>query len=551
MSTVAGNLNELNTSSNRKWLVGLGAIALIAYWNSFTGVFLWDDNNFSKSPIFESPTWYAQAFIFPLDRRILQLTFTLNNWFGVTNVWTYHAVNLLIHTLSGLALFGVVRKTLEAPRIATEFRQASRPLAFVSTAIFLVHPLQTESVTFIVQRAQALMGMLGLVGFYAFIRGCETQKPMGWFAISIASLAIGLTSKPHFVAMPAILGLYDIIFISGSIRESFRLRKAYYILLSLGWIFILANVGKSLEQHSDIGNMALDSDKVMTFWEYALSQFGVLTYYIYLIFVPVNLCLDYAWPLATEWRQIIPPAVFIVSLIALNLWALFRYPAWGFVGAWFFMQILPISLIPRPDLAVEHRLYLPLAAFSTLAVLLVFSLAGKFRQSAWNLGDSRDWRQRAYIFSSIAILTLCVLTMTRNIDYHSSLRMYSDVVSKVPDNARAHNNLANEYLKARKPDIAKQHILRAIQLKPSLVAPRRQLVAYYWAKGQYDEMLASLKTLEPVLGKDADYHCYLSAAHRELGHYGLARAELQKALEIDPACPDALKMSELMAAGGK
>ncbi|MBK8266833.1 MAG: hypothetical protein IPK83_00365 [Planctomycetes bacterium] len=166
-------------------LIGAG---IVAYWNSFDVPFLFDDQNAIEDNTFIRALW-------PLDRAmsappqstgagrpILNLSLAVNYHFGGLWVWGYHAVNLGIHIAVGLLLMGLIRRTLALPALRDRFVGASNELAFSATLIWLVHPLQTESVTYIVQRAESLAALFYVATLYAFLRGA-TGGHRAWFAL--------------------------------------------------------------------------------------------------------------------------------------------------------------------------------------------------------------------------------------------------------------------------------------------------------------------------------------------------------------------------------
>jgi hypothetical protein len=163
--------------------------ALAVYYNSFSGPFIYDD----VVSITENPTirhlWPVGRVLSPpvhlpvTGRPLLNLSLALNYALSGDAVWSYHALNLLIHVLAGLTLFGLVRRTLlrqgyggqalQQPVLSKQFGEASMPLAFVVALLWVVHPLQTECVTYVTQRAESLMGLFYLLTLYCFVRGAD------------------------------------------------------------------------------------------------------------------------------------------------------------------------------------------------------------------------------------------------------------------------------------------------------------------------------------------------------------------------------------------
>ena len=169
-------------------------------------------------------------------------------------------------------------------------------------------------------------------------------------------------------------------------------------------------------------------------WQYACSQPGVILHYLRLAVWPDTLCLDYWWPVAKTAGEILPGALVIGGLLAATVWALWRAPAWGFLGAWFFVILAPTSsIMPIVDLAFEHRMYLPLAAVAAAAVCGVFLLSRRLppRQVAW----------AGLALAGLALAALAYRTAQRNQDYENMTLMWNQVVALRPENGRALSNL--------------------------------------------------------------------------------------------------------------
>src|SRR4029078_8113295 len=131
-------------------------------------------------------------------------------------VWGYHATNLLVHVLAGLALFGVVRRTLLTKPMRDRFAGASAPLAFAGALIWLAHPLQTSAVTFIVQRAESLMGLFYLTTLYCSIRAAEFDfQNRTWIGAAVVASALGMASTEAMATAPFIVALWIWVFCPG------------------------------------------------------------------------------------------------------------------------------------------------------------------------------------------------------------------------------------------------------------------------------------------------------------------------------------------------
>ncbi len=213
--------------------VGLQVLALLlAYSNSFQGEFIFDD----KPAIVDNQDvrrlWPLLPAVYPSSpglttagRPVVCLSLAVNYAISGTEVWSYHAFNLLVHILATLTLFGVVRRTLELPKRSARFGRRSMGLALAAALIWGLHPLQTESVTYIVQRAESLVGLFFLLTLYCVVRGEQSTAWRHWRLLAVACCGLGMASKEVMVVAPVLVLLYLRVFVFDSWREAFRARR--------------------------------------------------------------------------------------------------------------------------------------------------------------------------------------------------------------------------------------------------------------------------------------------------------------------------------------
>ena len=221
----------------------LVAAVLASYANSLRCPFVFDDH----SDIVDNPSirrlWplgdvflvRSKGAVGLQSRPVANLSFALDYAVGGLNTLPYHVTNLAIHLLAGLALFGVVRRTLLLPRLRDRFGQASVPLALAVALLWAVHPLQTESVTYITQRYESMMGLFYLLAVYGIIRCGDSTHPYRWGAVTVAATLLALGSKEVAVSLPIMILLYDRVLLSGSFSEIWRRRWGMYLALLAVW----------------------------------------------------------------------------------------------------------------------------------------------------------------------------------------------------------------------------------------------------------------------------------------------------------------------------
>src|SRR5215469_4475262 len=358
----------------------LTAAALAAWANSFRGPFVFDD----LPAIVENATIRTLAFPIALapphtgqpanGRPLVNFSFAVNWALAGADVRGYHVLNLAIHALAALALFGVVRRTLQSRPLAAKFAADATPLAFALAALWMLHPLQTESVTYISQRAESLAGLCLLFTLYASIRGADSPTPMRWHALAVVTCLLGMATKEVMYASPLLVLLHDRTFIAGTFREALRRRPWFYAGLAATWLLL----GWLVKQAGNRGATA-GFGLGITPWHYLLTQCGAIIHYVRLTVWPTPLVLDYGTVTTSSLAQVWPQAALLLALFGATLIALAWYPPWGFLGAWFFLLLMPTSsVLPLATQTVaEHRMYLPLAAIITVVVVGVWHVLGR------------------------------------------------------------------------------------------------------------------------------------------------------------------------------
>ena len=452
--------------SSQLWIfqTALIAIGVFVYLNSFKGQIVFDDVAINEDLAIRHlwPPWGAMTSPQQVARPLVGLSLALNYAVSGTNLWSYHLFNLIIHVLAALVLFGVVRRTLMTDRLRERFGKASTGLAFSIALIWMVHPLQTQSVTYLIQRSEAMAGLFYLLTLYCVIRGLSGEHKAGWYAAAVASCAAGMGSKPVMATAPIMVLIYQLIFFTGSLKKTLRQSAGLYAGLAATWLILAATLGASSTSQISAGFSLAH----LTPWEYLRSQFGVIVHYLRLSLWPTNLCLDYGWPVAKAAGDIVPYALIVGLLGLLTLFALKRCREVGFLGVWFFLILAPTSsVMPIVDLAVEHRMYLPLAAVVTLIVIGVHRLAPLI------LPSLRDTQRAARWAGVVAVAVIAAwfgsLTIARNEYYESKLVMWADVVTKRPDNWRGRNHLGLYLSERGEIDEAKIQFEKAIEYNPA------------------------------------------------------------------------------------
>lgn len=471
--------------------LALALAALAAYHNTFAVPFVFDDEqSIVHNPSIRS---FATALQPPSGwgftvsgRPVLNLSLAVNHAISGTEVWSYHALNLLIHVAAGLTLFGLVRRTLLQPALAGPFAGRELPVAWLAALVWTLHPLQTESVTYVIQRAESLMGLCYLFTLYALLRAATAPAPRGWQIAAVAACALGMGTKEVMVTAPVVALLFDRTFLAGSLGAAWAQRRGLYLALGatwllLGWLVLSAGGDRG-------GTYALTPAAFGGYW---LTQFEAVARYLWLSVWPAPLIFEYGVTPDVRWIEVLPFALPVLALGAATLWALARRPVAGFLGAMFFAVLAPTSLMPGlTQTIVEHRMYVPLAAVVALLVGGAVRLGGRW----------------AFAVCGLWAVAAGGLTVARNEVYRDEFRLWQDTVAKRPTSAKAQNNLGRlHYQRGEFADALRRYEL-ALQHDPGS------------AQTHYNRGL----TLE-ALGRGAEAIAAFAEAERILPYFGQAQ----------------------------
>jgi len=493
----------------RRWWrpAGLVLATFACYANSLDGPFLYDDLGMANPLVFRT-------------RPIVGLSFAANRALG-NGTQIYHLFNVLVHAVAGLFLFGVVRRALALVRGETR-AVANAWVAWTVALVWLLHPLQTESVAYISQRAESLAGLFTLGLLYGFVRFATGARALPWALFALASFALGMATKETVAVAPLFVLLCERQFLAGGWRPRARFHAALVLLWLL--LFALFPGRQILDAFAPVeANALVGVGATFTPLEYARTQPAVILHYLRLALWPAPLCLDYGWPAARTPAEYVPQLVVILALGIGTLVALVRSSWLGFVGAWFFVNLAPTSsFVPLEDAAVEHRTYLPLAALVLLWVLLL----------------ERLWRALApgrVLLASAGVALLAGAaaagTVRRNHDYRSALAMWATVVARAPHNPRGHSGLGLALVDAGRTAEAADTFARVIELGPT-PTDHLNLGLAYLHSNQFEKALEAFEPIQGSFPPGSKPGQSLGRACREL------EAHYRRALELEPAAAE-------------
>ncbi len=519
MATVSTNISDFCTSQSRKVdfqrMLLIVMLGLITYSNTLNYPFIFDDYaNIVNNPQIIDLTFAGIKNALVSKRAIGIITFQLNYYYFGLNLLSYHLVNIVVHITSSLAVYKLLQLLMETPYILInsddEYRKL--PLPLFSALIFVVHPVQTQAVTYIVQRFASLAALFYLLALISYLKARISLHASGshftwkifiWSAAcSLFTFAAFFTKETAFT-LPLAIILIELLFFSYS-------AKKLCWFFSAGGALVIAIISKySVAGHFGQGILKIldESTRMQTItsrWDYLFTQFRVIMTYMRLIAFPVNQRLDYDYELSQtffDWRVFCSFLIIIAFLLgAARLIKLsahgsphLRLAAFGIL--WFFLTLsVESSIIPIIDLIFEHRIYLPLFGAVTAVCSTVIT-------SLWRRGEST--RNTLCFWGFILTLLLGVISFNRNSVWKSEVSVWADTVKKSPNSARAWNNLGASYIKQGEPLSALKAVIRSVELDPSKADAMNNLGIAIDLMGAYNdrfnktaEMFISAESIE-------------------------------------------------------
>jgi Tfp pilus assembly protein PilF len=585
------------------------ATGLVAYSNSFSVPFVFDDGpQIADNPVIKDLGNFlssSRGYEMNPRRYVGHLSFALNYHVGGLGVFGYHLVNLAIHILNALLVYFLVILTFRTPHFRSQqsavsdqqkaFHDSpvtvprsllspdhplftihySRFLAFFSALLFVVHPVQTQAVTYIVQRFTSLATLFYLLSLVFYIKGRisgrqsadSIQQPQDgspftvqgsriaisvvWYVLSLLAAALAMKTKEIAFTLPLMIILYDFVFFPSTLKK--KLLFLSPVLLTL--IIIPISV---MGTHQPLGEILSDlSEKTRVQTEisrgdYLMTQMRVITTYIRLIFFPVNQNLDYDYPLSRSFftPSVLLSFVLLASLMGTAVYLIYKTQGAkrkahsvespmpyargamrlaGFGLLWFFIALsVESSFIPIVDLIFEHRIYLPsVGAFLALSAACV--------AAAVKVGEEQPRAGKAVLrLVLLAMVVLLGATLARNTVWHEEGRLWDDVVKKSPGKPRPHYNLGLVYHeKGLLGDAIREYEI-TLALDPMDAEAHNNLGNTYSDLGRVDDALREYQTALRLKPDSHVAHYNIANTYFDLGRVEEALREYRTALRLKP-----------------
>lgn len=563
-------------------------LGLIAYSNTFNAPFVFDD----ISSITENPAIKKLDSFWPPSgvRWFGHLTFAINYRLGGLSPIGYHTVNLAIHMLNAFLVYRLVELTLRTPFVISTNKGHGYNfslVAFFSSLLFLCHPIQTQAVTYIVQRFTSLATLFYLLSlvtyiqfrFYALLESQKMRtaaKKYMMLGLSLVSAILAMKTKEIAFTLPALLVIYEFMFFEGKIKK-----KILYLIPFIPTMLIIpltltrASGPLAMKNgiYETIANVA--ETQSISRLDYLYTQFRVIMTYIRLLLFPVNQNLDYDYPIYNSFFKpdVLLPFIFLLSVLSVaiclyrlsqktttkdRLW--FRLISFGIF--WFFITLsVESSIIPIRDVIFEHRVYLPSVGF-----FIVLSSAIGLGVARWGNRVANAYKILTFIMVAV-VVSFSVATYARNSVWQEEISLWEDASRKAPGKIRPLNNLGIVYFEKGDLERAIAVYERALSIDPchttlynvstvyremgllneSVAALKDAISLNRWNSKYYvnlgntlsligkdNEAIESYKSALSVNQDDAKANYNLAATLEKIGKLEAAAQSYEKALEIQP-----------------
>lgn len=391
-------------------------------------------------------TLWPPRYLFDNTRPLVFLSWAVNYAIHGVQPFGYFVGNLLIHVMAAFTIYVTIREIFRsAPRIPRDATTLSPELvALLAAALWAVHPLQTQSVSYLYQRLESLTSLFYAATVFGFVRSQASNRPGVWRTFSIAACAMGMASKELMATAPLMVLVVDWLLYAETWRTPWRQRRWYYVGLCATWGILVGLMSSIADKYDDggIGDVAGLTPAI-----YLSSQAGVLARYVGLWFWPVNQNLDYFYRPPETLLETWPWWALMSPLALLTMSGFARRQPWSLFGAWCFGILAPTSTVmPIFDLAFEHRVYLPSASMAVLSILVIERAMRRFVDPS-NRATIVRWTCR---LAGVAILAAGCVAHARSRVYRSEEIVWRDCFQKAPWNLRAAVNVTGIELRMRR-----------------------------------------------------------------------------------------------------
>ena len=528
-------LTKKNRLKTQKWFENTGIVALLVsvagflvYFNSLNGEFQFDDewaivsNSFLRAirNFFDFNYWLNVQ-----KRPVAFFSFALNYLFNGYNVEGYHLINLSIHILTGITVYGFIKELIRTRKIKYGSENNKYLLPVLAAFVFILHPIQTQAVSYIVQRMASLATLFYILACFSYLRARRITNNDGvsiravlYYVLTGLSVYAAIFSKQNAITLPLMIMALELYFVrdgNGKVNYGFLSAIIFTVLLAIS--FVLPHSQVPLQETTQISRTV-----------YFMTQILVIMKYFQLLIIPVGLNVDHHFKLVQSFGMNESLSFFFCFVLCVFIFIFFKQMRLhSFVIFWFFLTIsVESSFIPIKDVIAEHRLYLPMFSFSLVLAYVLKKMIDRYSVYA-------------KIFTIVLLILYAGLTVARNQVWQSKIALWSDTVKKSPFKPRPHNNLGHALVLQDSVSQAKTHFKRAIELNDTYHEAINNLGSVYIREKQYDSAHYYFDMALKLKPNYVPGIINLGICYRELDDIEMSTRQFKRALRISPNNPEA------------
>ena len=522
--------------SNRFYCLVITLLIFLAYSNSFQNSFQYDDFHvLVKNPAIKDTAYCHQFFLNPQlgsgtiketsgYRPLLMVSFALNYFFGGSNVLGYHLVNFILHTLCAILVFFI---SLLFFRLSSNEDGSNRTrdqlTALFAGLVFALHPVQTESVTYITGRSSLMTALFFLSAFWFYLQHGFSGKNRH-LLLSSCSFACALLVKEAAVTLLLVLIIFDLLFPLGRTWKKRFFSLLPYLFLSSIYIILRIHF---------FGFLQNGSQPIRPFYQNLLTQPMAWVHYLGTLLLPLNLNVDYDFAIAhSVFESQVIFSIIILTVVAALIWKISKTSrVVAFFGLWFAANLLPTnSIIPLQDVVTDRWLYLPSVGY---AVIVAVAAEWVFRVKVRS--GSRAGQLVFFFLCALVVEVYGFATVLRNFTWTSYWTLWEDAAAKSPNKSRPHLALGVGLNQAGRTGQAIEELKKAARLNPNGGEPYLNLGYIYFHQRKLEESIQAFQravVLSPRLAPEV--HNNLGAVYLLQGRKEEGIKELQLALKERP-----------------
>jgi tetratricopeptide (TPR) repeat protein len=460
------------------------------------------------------------------NRPFSFLTFALNFHFNQFDVFGYHLVNNLIHLLSGICVYWFVILIFSTPVLnKEEIKKYSKEIALLTALIFVAHPVQTEAVTYIVQRMASMASFFYILSLCLYVKGRLRHvsnkidyKVILFYSGTALSFLLAVMSKEIAFTLPVALILFEVFFIrdeNKKLYSKYIFTAALIIIISASIKIITSGIPRETSGISRI--------------HYLLTEFNVIATYLRLFILPINQVVFYTFQVSKSIFELSTLlSFFLLTGILVGSILLFKkYRILSFCILWFFLTLsIESGIFPIRDVIFEHRMYLLMFGLALFLVTLIYYAF-----------SSRYRKQIIYILSIIIIL-FAYTAYARNSVWKTEISLWTDNIVKTPDNPRAYYSRGHVYSLTGPAYKAVIDYSKSIELDSTNALVYNDRSVAYNQLGKYDLAISDLnKAITLMPDMDAAF-VNRGITYTSLKQYNNALADYDKAISLNTANPE-------------